>query len=101
MNQHYDNAVAALRRELDELNLRGAPATEVSAIGAMQARAILAVAEEQAKTNQNIELANLIAYAQLRRDRRRPSLTTERLVDQRMAAYPEISEELTEEEDDL
>lgn len=99
MNENHQAAVAALR-ELDKVSEAHAT-TEVSAIGAMQARATLAVAEEQAKTNQNLELANLIAYAQLRRDRRRPSLATEQLVDQRMAAYPEISEELTEEEDDL
>jgi hypothetical protein len=67
----------------------------------MQARATLAVAEEQATTNKHLELANLIAYAQLRRDRRRPSLATEELVDRRMADYPEISEELSDGEDDL
>ena len=99
MNKNHQAAVAALR-ELDELQAGGP--TEASAIGAMQARAILAVADEQAKANQHLELANLIAYAQLRRQKNRSSLVTEELVDQRMAAaYPEISEELTEDEDDL
>jgi hypothetical protein len=60
MNKHYDNALAAMR----ELDARG-QATEASALAAMQTRAILAVAEEQAKTNQHLELANLITYAQL------------------------------------
>jgi hypothetical protein len=100
MNQHYDNAVAAMR-EMDELNQRGAPLTEVGAIGAMQTRAVLAVAEEQAKTNQHLELANLIAYAHLRREQRRPSLATEELVAGRMSAFPEIKDELAEDEDDL
>lgn len=98
MNQRYDSAVAALQ-ELDKLSQAGLPMTEASAIGAMQTQAILAVAEEQAKTNKHLETANLIAYAQLRRDRRRSSLATEELVDRRMSAYPEISEELAEDED--
>lgn len=101
MNTHYNNAVAALR-EMDRLRQAGRiTTTQGSAIGAMQTQAILAVAEEQAKTNEHLDLANLIAYAHLRRDRRRPSLATEQLVARRMAAYPEISEELTEDEDDL
>lgn len=98
MNQRYVNAVAALQ-ELDKLSQAGVPMTEASAVGAMQTQAILAVAEEQAKTNQHLELANLIAYAQLRRDRRRPSLAAEELVSRRMAAIQEISEELLEDED--
>lgn len=98
MNQRYNNAVAALQ-ELDKLSQAGIPMTEASAVGAMQTQAILAVAEEQAKTNQHLETANLIAYAQLRRERRRPSLAAEELVSRRMAAIPEISEELLEDED--
>jgi hypothetical protein len=94
MNKNYQGAAAALR-ELDKL----VQATDI-AIGAMQTRATLAVAEEQAKTNEHLETANLIAYAQLRRDRRQPSLAAEQLVDQRMAVYPEINDELTEDEDD-
>lgn len=100
MNQRYNSAVAALQ-ELDKLSQAGLPVTESSAIGAMQAQATLAVAEEQAKTNALLETANLIAYAQLRRDRRRASLATEEIVDQRMSAFPEISDELAEDEDDL
>ena len=64
MNQRYENAVAALQ-EMDRLSRTGLHMTEASAIGALQAQAPLAVAEEQAKTNQHLELANLIAYAQL------------------------------------
>lgn len=98
MNTHYRAAVAALR-ETD----RPGFATEATAMGAMQTQATLAVAAEQAKTNQHLELANLIAYAQLRRDKRRPSRATEGLVDSRVAAmHPEIREELDEDaEDDL
>jgi hypothetical protein len=97
MNQHYQAAAAALR-ETDRLGI----ATEATAMASMQTQAILGVATEQAKTNQHLELANLIAYAQLRRDRRRSSLAAEELVDRRMAAaFPEIREELAEDEDDL
>lgn len=100
MNQHYNNAVAALQT-MDGLRQAGRIVmSEGSAMGAMQTQAILAVAEEQSKTNQHLELANLIAYAQLRRDRRRPSLVTEELVDRRMAAFPEIVEEFAEDPDD-
>lgn len=64
MNQRYNNAVAALQ-ELARYDQRGFPATEAGAIAAMQTQAILAVAEEQAKTNTLLETANLIAFAQL------------------------------------
>lgn len=99
MNQRYSNALAALQ-EMDNRRQAGLPATAVTAVGAMQTQAILAVAEEQAKANEHLELANLIAYAQLRRDRRRPSSATEELVDRRMAAFPEIREELDEDADE-
>lgn len=98
MNDHYNDALSGLN-EMVKLKAQGVPTTEASAIGAMQTRATLAVAEEQALTNQHLDLANLIAYAQHRRDRRRPSMAAEELVDRRMsAAFPEIREEL---EDDL
>jgi hypothetical protein len=96
MNQHYDDALAGLN-EMAKLKNRGMPTSEATAMTAILARASLAVAEEQAKTNQHLELANLIAYAQLRRQKNRSSLVTEELVDQRMAAaFPEIGEELAE-----
>ncbi|HEX9088640.1 MAG TPA: hypothetical protein VF867_14060 [Arthrobacter sp.] len=100
MNQHYQDALAGLN-EMVKLKERGVPTSEATAMTAVLTRATLAVAEEQAKTNEHLELANLIAYAQLRRDRRRPSMATEELVDQRMAAFPEISAELTEDDEDL
>jgi hypothetical protein len=101
MNQRYNNAVAALE-EMDNLRQAGLPMTEASAIGAIQTQATLAVAEEQAKTNQHLEMGNLIAYAQLRRQKNRSSLAAEELIDRRMSsAYPEIREEFADEEDDL
>lgn len=60
MNKNHQAALAALR-ELDKIG----GVTEAGALAAMQTRAILAVAEEQTKTNKNLELANAIAYAQL------------------------------------
>lgn len=100
MNDHYKDAtdgLRALRAQADE----GHKPSEAAALAVIQTRATLAVAEEQAKTNQHLELANLIAYAQLRRGRRRPSMATEELVDRRMSAFQEISEELAEDEADL
>ncbi len=69
MNKNHQAALAALR-EMDKLQA-DAP-TEASALAAMQTRAILAVADEQAKTNKHLELANAIAYAQLCRSSRAP-----------------------------
>jgi hypothetical protein len=60
MNKNHQAALAALR-ELDKIG----GVTEASALAAMQTRASLALAEEQTKTNKNLELANAIAYAQL------------------------------------
>jgi hypothetical protein len=95
MNNHYQAAVAALR-ETDRLGI----ATEATSMASMQTQATLAVAAEQAKTNQHLELANLIAYAHMRRERRRFSFAAEELVDIRMAAlFPEIAAELAEDDD--
>lgn len=63
MNKHYQAALAALQAT-DKLTQEHG-ATEATALAAMQTRAILAVAEEQAKTNKHLDLANAIAYAQL------------------------------------
>jgi hypothetical protein len=98
MNRHYQ----AARDGLKEIPSTYGKSTGYSiALATIQAQAALAVAEEQAKANQHLELGNLIAYAQLRRDRRHPSIATEELVDRRMSAFPEISEELAEDEDEL
>lgn len=64
MNQHYKDALAGLS-EMVMLKGRGVPTSEATAMTAVLTRATLAVADEQAKTNQLLELANLIAYAQL------------------------------------
>lgn len=98
MNDNYKSAVDGLK----ELPAKfGVPNAHPVVLATIQARATLAVAEEQAKTNQHLELANLIAYAQLRRDRRRSSMAAEELVDRRMAAaFREINDELTEEDED-
>ncbi|GAA4034099.1 hypothetical protein GCM10023063_17560 [Arthrobacter methylotrophus] len=96
MNKHYDNAIAALR-ETDRLGI----STEATAMAAMQTQATLAVAAEQARTNRQLELSNMIAYAQLRRARRRPSLDVEELVDVRMAsAFPELGEAILPDDDE-
>lgn len=97
MNKHYENALAALR-ETDKLGI----ATEATATAAMQTQATLAVAAEQARTNQQLELSNLIAYAQLRHARRRPCPELQELVDVRMAsAFPELDEVILPDEDEL
>jgi hypothetical protein len=101
MNTHYENAVGGLRR-LDEMHMSGTPVTEAGALAKVSILASLAVAEEQAKTNKQLELANLIAYAHMRRERRRISLVAEKLVDSRMAAvFPEIADELDDDDQDL
>jgi len=64
MNQHYKGALSGLS-EMVKLKERGVPTSEATAMTAILTRATLAVAEEQAKTNKHLELANLIAYAQL------------------------------------
>lgn len=64
MNNHYQAAIDGLN-EIRAMADRGIPPTEATALAVTQTRAILAVAEEQAKTNAHLETANLIAYAQL------------------------------------
>jgi hypothetical protein len=64
MNKHYQAAIDGLNEIRDMAN-RGVPTTEAIALAVTQTRAILAVAEEQSKTNTHLETANFIAYAQL------------------------------------
>lgn len=64
MNDHYRAAVDGLK-EVRALADRGVAPTEATALAVIQTRAILAVAEEQAKTNARLHTANLLAYAQL------------------------------------
>lgn len=64
MNDHYKDAVDALR-EIRAQADHGNPASEATTLAVIQTRAILAVAEEQAKTNAHLETVNLIAYARL------------------------------------
>ncbi|ACL42419.1 hypothetical protein Achl_4468 (plasmid) [Pseudarthrobacter chlorophenolicus A6] len=64
MNNHYRAAIDGLN-EIRAIANQGVPPTEATALAVTQTRAILAVAEEQAKTNVLLETANLIAYAQL------------------------------------
>lgn len=64
MNDHYRAAIDGLN-EIRAMADQGIPPTEATALAVTQTRAILAVAEEQAKTNAHLEAANLIAYAQL------------------------------------
>lgn len=99
MNHHYSDALAGLI-EMVKLKEHGVPTSEATAMTAVLTRATLAVVEEQAKTNAHLELANLIAYAQLRPDRRRSSMATEELVDRLMSTFPEIREELDKDSDD-
>lgn len=64
MNDHYKDAIAglqAIRVQTDD----GNEPLEATALAVTQTRAILAVAEEQAKTNAHLETANLLAYAHL------------------------------------
>jgi hypothetical protein len=60
MNSHYKNAIAGL----EELG-RSPAIGEVSAVGAIQVQAALAVAKETAELRKAQDLGNLIAYAQL------------------------------------
>ncbi|MET4144077.1 hypothetical protein [Arthrobacter sp. UYCo732] len=64
MNDHYQAAMDGLK-EIRAIVDRGTPPTEATALAVTQTRAILAVAEEQAKTNEHLQTGNLIAYAQL------------------------------------
>lgn len=101
MNNHYDNALAALET-MDRLGQSGRIVmTEARAVGAMQTQATLAVAAEQARTNKQLELSNLIDYAQLRHARRRPCPEVQELVDVRMAsAFPELGEAILPDDDE-
>lgn len=64
MNDHYKAATEGLNAIREQLSAGMAP-TEAVALAVTQTRAMLAVAEEQAKTNAYLQTANLIAYAQL------------------------------------
>jgi hypothetical protein len=97
MKTHHQAALDGLKNARRDFNMNDRP----SALAAIGAEATLAVADEQARTNAHLETANLIAYAQLRRDRRRPSLATEELVDRRMSVFAEIRDELAEDKEDL
>jgi hypothetical protein len=96
MKSRYQAALDGLKTARRDFNMNDRP----SALAAIGAEATLAVADEQARTNAHLETANLIAYAQLRRDRRRPSIAAEELIDRRMSFHPEIKEELDEDGDD-
>lgn len=93
MNSHYQNAIAGL----EELSRSAAPKGEVSAVGAIQAQATLAVAKEVAELRKAQELGNLIAYAQLCKTERDGAryMAVRPLVHDAMAAVPglEIDEE--------
>jgi hypothetical protein len=99
MNENYQAAVTGIELLAENVAKRIIEDPE-AAYAIMQTKAILAVADEQARTTKQLELANLIAYAQLCRGRRRLSLAAEELVDHRMAAvFPEIREELAQDDD--
>jgi hypothetical protein len=88
MNQHYQNAINALN-ELGRLTGGG---SEISAVGAIQAQATLAVAKETAELRKAQDLGNLIAYAQLSAGRRKWELysATLKLIDEKMLSTPAL-----------
>lgn len=96
MNSHYQNAMAGL----NELSSSPAPKGEVSALGAIQAQATLAVATEVAELRKAQELGNLIAYAQLCKADRDGAryMAARSLVHEGMAAWPGLE---ADEEDNL
>ncbi|MBG0738639.1 hypothetical protein IV500_04285 [Paeniglutamicibacter antarcticus] len=97
MNEHYKAAVNGLNL-MKEITGSGAQPTEAMTMTAILAQATLAVAEEQAKANANLETANLIAYTQLCRLIRKQETAAAalELADQRMSAFPEIKAALAE-----
>lgn len=99
MNAHYEAAIEALK-ELKALHPAGAHVSEAAALAAVSIQASLAAAKATDDLLKAQETANLIAYAQLSRQRRRVSLNVEKLIDERMAELdPAAREDLTEAED--
>lgn len=64
MNDHCRAAADGLN-ELRAMADQGVTPTDAASVAVIQSRAILALAEEQAKTNAHLRTANLLAYAQL------------------------------------
>lgn len=69
MNNHHQAATDGLNAIREQLSAGMAP-TEAIALAVTQTRAMLAVAEEQSKTNAHLETANLINFALLSRETR-------------------------------
>lgn len=91
MNKHYQNAINALN-ELGRLTGGG---TEVSAVGAIQVQATLAVAKETAKLRQSQDLGNIIAYAQLCHARRdgAKAMAASKAADRAMASVLDLQDD--------
>lgn len=91
MNSHYQNALNGLN-ELGRLTGGG---TEISAVGAIQVQATLAVAKETAKLRKAQDLGNLIAYAQLCKEDRDGAryLAAKSLVHKAMASVPGLQDD--------
>lgn len=64
MNEHFRAAVDGFNKHSALADQSGA-ALDAADLAVIQTRALLAVAEEQARTNRHLRAANLIAYAQL------------------------------------
>lgn len=98
MNKHY-KAVAGGLKDLARIYSFGGEGAEAAANTMVAVQASLAAAKATDDLLKAQETANLIAYAQLQRQRRQPSLAAEDLVKERMASrHPEIKDELDEED---
>lgn len=64
MNEQFRAAVDGFNKHSALADQSGA-ALDAADLAVIQTRALLAIAEEQARTNRHLRAANLIAYAQL------------------------------------
>lgn len=99
MNTHYQAAVDGLR-ELEQIYAPGGQGSQAAALALVTIQASLAAAKAADDLLKAQETGNLIAFAQLTRQRRRVSLAVEELVNERMAAlHPAVKEDLADDED--